>query len=198
MKAPLPHLTKLAAALALLTVALTGCALPTQEEPHAAPGPSDASTGVPEDSPPPEEGSPPEEASPSTSAALGPYHVGQSCQYPDGLKVALVSLARYRPGEFTTVPAGQTAVLMNIRYTAGKAAFDVGLRQIEVRSGAAGNSVSELFDTNLPVLSGNVLPARSATEKLSYGIPSAELGMISVEIDPSFDHDSCIFEAKLA
>jgi hypothetical protein len=125
----------------------------------------------------------------------GPVKIGQTFTYEDGLKVSVVSAKKDTAGQdpFEGRPGDPTAII-TIKITNGTAKkFAAGDVWVVVTYGTYGEVASDLYEFNGFV--GTISSGRSKMAKYEFLVEDKKgLNDLVIEVNPSSDHDSAIFE----
>lgn len=116
--------------------------------------------------------------------------------YEDGLKVQVTKLTRKKIGPYASggSPGGTAVVVtVTIRNGTGKA-FDSSLADVKVAHGPNGDQAEQVFDSGIEEFSGSIPNGRSRTAQYEFAVPKAHYGQVQVEVAPSWEHNSSVFE----
>ena len=137
---------------------------------------------------------PSEEPSPDQ----GPAKFGQSFTYEDGLKVTVTEVKRgtVNSDDWEGNP-GDPKVIVTVKITNGTThkvrADEAG---VQLYYGSQGDVAENLY--NYEGFTGTISKGRSRTGKYDFALPNkTALKSITVEVEPSFDHESAIFEGSV-
>lgn len=160
--------------VALAALALTGCSVPVADSPVGeGPAPTAA-----EPSQPPVE---------NTNATFG-----SAVTYTDGVSISVSTPAPFTPSDTAAGMDQPNAVVFNVTMTNGSAENVDPFLYATASSG--GVEASEIFDSEHNVggsPSTTVLPGQTITYALAFSV--ADPNQITLEIQPTFDHDAAIF-----
>ena len=135
------------------------------------------------------------ESSDEPDGDTGPVKIGQTFTYEDGLKVSVVSAKKDTAGQdpFEGSPGDPTAII-TIKITNGTAKkFAAGDVWVDVSYGTYGEVTSDLYEFNGFV--GTISSGRSKMAKYEFLVEDKKgLNDLVIEVNPSSDHDSAIFE----
>jgi hypothetical protein len=135
------------------------------------------------------------ESSDEPDGDTGPVKIGQSFTYEDGLKVSVVSAKKDTAGQdpIEGRPGDPTAII-TVKITNGTAKkFAAGDVWLIVTYGTYGEVASDQYEFNGFV--GTISSGRSKMAKYEFLVEDKEgLNDLVIEVNPSFDHDSAIFE----
>jgi hypothetical protein len=173
----------------LAILAITGSAINAADEALS----ETSASPVPESSFPSPE--PTTESSDEPDGDAGPVKIGQTFTYDDGLKVSVVSAKKDTAGQdpFEGSPGDPTAII-TIKITNGTAKkFAAGDVWVIVTYGTYGEVASDLYEFNGFV--GTISSGRSKMAKYEFLVEDKKgLKDLVIEVNPSSDHDSAIFE----
>src|SRR5262249_47289120 len=97
-----------------------------------------------------------------------------------------------------SLPPGTSAVKILVKISNGTAdSFDVSATTVDVKSGVDGTQDRQLLNETAGLstgLIGTIAPGHSATAAYGFAIPTADLGLIDVEVTPDYNYDAAIFE----
>ena len=195
---------KYLAALAVVGLAVTGCAANEATKQTATTGASSSSTPAPTEGDSPfDDTAPPavEETPTPTPEEPGIAKVGATewFTYEDGLKVQVTKLTRFKIGEYAAGgKPGGTGVIVTVTIRNGtKKVFDANSVQINVTSGPNGDAADTVYDSDKALsggFEGSVPAGRVKTAKAGFAVPAAHMKDVQVEIVPSYEHDPSFFE----
>ena len=135
------------------------------------------------------------ESSDEPDGDTGRVKIGQTFTYEDGLKVSVVSAKKDTAGQdpFEGSPGDPTAII-TIKITNGTAKkFAAGDVWVIVTYGTYGEVASDLYEFNGFV--GTISSGRSKMAKYEFLVEDKKgLNDLVIEVNPSSDHDSAIFE----
>jgi hypothetical protein len=135
------------------------------------------------------------ESSDEPDGDTGPVKIGQTFTYEDGLKVSVVSAKKDTAGQdpFEGRPGDPTAII-TIKITNGTAKkLAAGDVWVIVTYGTYGEVASDLYEFNGFV--GTISSSRSKMAKYEFLVEDNKgLNDLVIEVNPSLDHDSAIFE----
>ena len=135
------------------------------------------------------------ESSDEPDGDTGPVKIGQTFTYEDGLKVSVVSAKKDTAGQdpFEGSPGDPTAII-TIKITNGTAKkFGAGDVWVDVEYGDPREPAADLYDSNGFV--GTISSGRSKMAKYEFLVEDKKgLNDLEIEITPSWDYDSVIFE----
>ncbi len=123
------------------------------------------------------------------AAASAPGAFGQTYTWPDGLAVTVSELEAYRPS--STAATGQTAaryVSMTVTLTNGSDK-NVEATGTTLVATAGGTPAEQVFDSAEGVAgspTSTVLPGKSLTYTVAFGVPTEEQTDLQVEVRPGF------------
>lgn len=133
---------------------------------------------------------------PADEPSIAKVGATQWFTYEDGLKVQVTKLTRKKIGPYASggSPGGTAVVVtVTIRNGSGKA-FDSSLVDVKVAHGPNGDQAEQVFDSGIEEFSGTIPNGRVRTAQYEFAVPKAHYGQVQVEVAPSFDHNSSIFE----
>lgn len=166
--------------------------------------PGQTAAGVTTDTCAPYADEPESETSSASSAPAdeGPARIGRDgFTWDDGVKATVVSAKRYRIGEYAAGgKPGEQGVIVTVVVTNGSdEPLDLDLAQVGASFGDGGDNAESVFDSGKfeSGFSGKVAPGRKATGKFGFAVPKGTTS-IGVEVAPSFDHDSVLFEGRIS
>jgi hypothetical protein len=147
----------------------------------------------------PESSSPSPEPTTASSdkpdGGTGPVKIGQTFTYEDGLKVSVVSAKKDTAGQDTIEGSpGDPTAIITIKITNGTAKkFAAGDVWVDVSYGKNGDLASDLYEFNGFV--GTISSGRSKLARYEFLVEDKKgLKDLVIEVTPSLDHDSAIFE----
>jgi hypothetical protein len=135
------------------------------------------------------------ESSDEPDGDTGRVKIGQTFTYEDGLKVSVVSAKKDTAGQDPVEgSAGDPTAIITIKITNGTAKkFGAGDVWVDVSYGKYGESASDLYEFNGFV--GTISRGRSKMAKYEFLVEDKKgLNDLVIEVTPSWDHDSAIFE----
>ena len=182
-------------AVLLLGLALAACAT-TEGEPGAETRGTNTPTAT-ETAPSPTAEPEPEPEVPSVPSVL-PF--GDTFTYEDGLVLTVGPPEPFEPTEYAVVEGAKAYVVFEVRVVNGTdAPFDPSATYATVQSG--NQEATEIFDSGEPNhLEGppqtSLLPGREAVWRAGFGV--ADPADIVLEITPSFEHESAIFQGGVS
>ena len=170
-------------------LAITGSAIIAADE---ALSETSASLEPESSSPSPE---PTTESSDEPNGDTGPVKIGQTFTYEDGLRVSVVSAKKDTAGQdpFEGSPGDPTAII-TVKITNGTARkFGANDVWVDVSYGKNGDLASDLYEFNGFV--GTISSGRSKSARYEFLVEDKKgLNDLVIEVTPSLDHDSAIFE----
>jgi hypothetical protein len=170
-------------------LAITGSALNAADE---ALSETSASLEPASGSPSPESST---ESSDKAESDAGPAKIGQTFTYEDGLKVAVVSAKKDTAGQYPIEggPGDPTAII-TVKITNGTAKkFATDEVSIDVSYGQNGDQASDLYEFH--GFEGSISKGRSKTAKYEFLVENKKgLNDLVIEVTPSWEHDSAVFE----
>jgi hypothetical protein len=135
------------------------------------------------------------ESSDEPDGDTGPVKIGKTFTYDDGLKVSVVSAKKDTAGQdpIEGSPGDPTAII-TVKITNGTAKkFGAGDVWVDVSYGKNGDLASDLYEYNGFV--GTIQSGRSKMAKYEFLVEDKkDLNDLVIEVTPSWDHDSAIFE----
>ncbi len=132
----------------------------------------------------------------STVATIG---ANEGFTYDDGLKIQVLSAVRFRPSQYAAGhKPGNAAVKFVVRITNGsKEVVDLSLASVRLRAGANGLEAESIFDDAIGGFDGSVAPGRNASTTFGFSVPPSDMGLMNIEVSPSFSHEPSIFEGTV-
>jgi len=134
----------------------------------------------------------------AVSATPVPFGPDTDFQWSNGVSAAVLSAQVFVPPPSAALPPGESAVKILIKITNGTAdQFDVSATTVDVKSGVDGTQARQFHDEAAGLttgLVGAIEPGHSATAAYGFAIPTADLGLIDVEVTPDYNYDAAIFE----
>jgi hypothetical protein len=131
----------------------------------------------------------------ATPVPFGPDH---DFQWSNAVSASVLSAGVFTPSPAVKLPPGDSAVKILIKITNGTAGqFDVSATTVDVKSGVDGTQARQFHDDAAGLsagLIGAIAPGHSATAAYGFAIPTADLGLIDVEVAPDYNYDAAIFE----
>lgn len=172
----------------LAAVLLTGCGAAKEETTRATPPPTPTTAT----SAPSETWSPPS-ATPSTKAW------GTTATWEGGLQVTVSAPTRWTPSEWAIdhTPGNRVRAFKVTLRNTGSEPFDTSLVDVKAAVGAEGVSAESVWDGDTGTgIEGTILPGSVRTATYLFDIPPKHLGKVQVEVTPSFDYKTIIYEGS--
>jgi hypothetical protein len=169
-------------------LAITGSAINAADEALIE---TSASLEPESSSPSPE---PTTESSDEPDGDTGAVKIGQTFTYEDGLKVSVVSAKKHTAQDPIEGSPGDPTAIITIKITNGTAKkFAASDVWVDVSYGKNGDLASDLYEFNGFV--GTISSGRSKMAKYEFLVEDKKgLNDLVIEVTPSLDHDSAIFE----
>jgi hypothetical protein len=148
-----------------------------------------------------EPGSSSSSAGPTTKSSdepdsdTGPAKIGQTFTYEDGLKVSVVSAKKATAGQYPIEGSpGDPTAIITVKITNGtEKKFATDEVSMDVSYGKNGDQASDLYEFD--GFEGSISKGRSKTAKYEFLVEDKKgLNDLVIEVTPSWDHDSAIFE----
>jgi hypothetical protein len=135
------------------------------------------------------------ESSDEPDGDTGPAKIGQTFTYEDGLKVSVVSAKKDTAGQdpIEGSPGDPTAII-TVKITNGTAKkFATAEVSMDVSYGKNGDQASDLYEFD--GFEGSISKGRSKTAEYEFLVEDKKgLNDLVIEVTPSWDHDSVVFE----
>jgi hypothetical protein len=135
----------------------------------------------------------------STPASSAPATLGfgatQDFVYSDGTKVSVTSATPATLSqEAAGGNAGDPAVNVIVKITAGKASIDASEIQASANGGPDGTQLSQAFDTDTNTPTGTLEPGQSGSYTFEFDLQQVANGkQLSISVTPGFDYQNAVF-----
>ena len=125
----------------------------------------------------------------------GPAKIGRTFTYEDGLKVSVISAKKDTAGQYPIEGSpGDPTAIITVKITNGTAKkFAADEVSVDVSYGKNGDQASDLYEFD--GFDGSISKGRSKTARYEFLVEDKKgLKDLVIEVTPSWDHDSAVFE----